>query len=55
MASVLPSLTPSPATSERSTFVTVLAWIFIALSGLWTLIALLQNIAPFCSFSSFQR
>ncbi len=31
--------------AERSTFVTVLAWIFIVLSGFWTVVSIFQNIA----------
>jgi hypothetical protein len=37
---------------QRSTFVTVLAWIFIALSGLGTLISILQNIMAWTVFRS---
>jgi hypothetical protein len=35
---------------QRSTFVTVLAWIFIALSGFGTVVAILQNIMMFTVF-----
>jgi hypothetical protein len=35
---------------QRSTFVTVLAWIFIVLSGFGTVIAILQNIMVFTVF-----
>lgn len=37
---------------QRSTFVTVLAWIFIALSGFGTIISILQNIMIFTVFRS---
>jgi hypothetical protein len=37
---------------QRSTFVTVLAWIFIALSGFGTLISILQNIMIWTVFRS---
>ena len=37
-------ITPNPATLPKSTFVTVVAWIFIVLSGLTTFISLLQNV-----------
>lgn len=37
---------------QRSTFVTVVAWIFIALSGFTTLISILQNIMVFTVFRS---
>ena len=40
------------ATPQRSTFVTVLAWIFIVLAGFTTLIALLQNIMVFSMFQA---
>ena len=35
---------PPPMPVRRSTFVTVLAWIFIGLSGFTALIGILQNI-----------
>ena len=37
---------------QRSTFVTVVAWIFITLSGIGTVIAVLQNIMLFTVFRS---
>ena len=37
---------------QRSTFVTVVAWIFIALSGFGTVIAALQNVMLFTVFRS---
>jgi hypothetical protein len=37
---------------QRSTFVTVVAWIFIALSGLSTVISILQNIMVWTLFRS---
>jgi uncharacterized membrane protein len=36
--------TPNPPATPKSTFVTVVAWIFIVLSGLATFISLLQNV-----------
>ena len=41
-------------TQERSTFVTVLAWIFIALTGFTTLITGLQKVMIRLMFSSEQ-
>lgn len=35
---------PAASRAQRSTFVTVVAWIFIVLSGFTTLVSLLQNI-----------
>lgn len=37
---------------QRSTFVTLLAWIFIVLAGFATLIALMQNIMVFSMFQA---
>jgi hypothetical protein len=40
------------STANRSTFVTVVAWIFIAFSGFGTLISILQNIMIHTMFNS---
>ena len=38
--------------AQRSTFVTVVAWVFIVLSGFGTLISLLQNLMIQTVFTS---
>src|SRR5262249_20832615 len=40
----------TPPTSERSAFVTAVAWVFIALSGFATLISILQNVMIYTLF-----
>lgn len=40
----------TPSTSERSAFVTAVAWVFIALSGFATLISILQNVMIYTFF-----
>ena len=45
---------PRPIPATQSLFVTILAWIFIVLSGLAIFVALIQNIAIHLLFSSGQ-